>query len=868
MQQYNQFNQPMMPQYGQPQQPQQFVQQQPMNMYQPQGAPQYYQQQPQNMMPQPQQMYAQPQQMQPQQQPGMAIQIQQVHNALAAMVTQAANQNQVSAHIYTRGSNSQWQDNEFGGAVQVAYAFCVMMLRQAAGTPIQQVISRAVTDAYSVMVISVLAVNPQHVQSLPPQTLNELLQDIPRLQAQLNAALPLIGKPTMQLSIPGYQVLQQSPNTQPLMQGNVPMQQNMMAPSYQQQYGMPLNNAPQQPMQGQSTAGAANLGYSNARPVIPPSGGAAHLGVKPVEVGTLLVGKNRHHDVNELGMTARQVSFGSPAVEPLIKTQPQPQQQQPQFVQQPQQPQQPMWNNGVQESYSTPSLQSAIDKQLQEQYPTDINFDNIMSLSNEEEDAMFNAPVDDNRPMPSMTELFTPTFGANKANEVDPFAFMNVNNDTPAYGNAVPANVVHAQPEVKPALSADGLPDGWLFTEKFYDASSEDFFNLMRKSKRHTTCPWPIGYDRRFCTRLYRYMENGSIEQKIVGVPMDRLKHDISLLDTPSPTDKIMEAERADFGVLNTMSVNEAVKIIKDPATTPEVIDEKLGDKSIYLVDKPIVALSRQEAVLLSAIKIKPLQDNLEKGTHGFETQIREMSLITSHSELEKLLANPDVKALTIESDVPNILELSEAIRNVRHNNLLPARGLRKVTDFMRDTLNTILYADYGYAGELELTDDALFEDELVEFVNYMNQSDDDMHVLDLMHKHWADIRGRLCTLLTGDKLHNAQQQIARRYDLSEEDREVMLNQMSSAVLLENAYSITTMCRSTKQLRIVDNQPAFVTMVSDRPYLHKLMTEIKQRGKATGRNLNKHIIITNDGVEVAFAQAGLGRGDTFPTYYL
>lgn len=871
MQQYNQYQQPqpMMPQYQQPV-PQQMM---PTNMYQPQGAPQFYQQPGQPMM-QPQQMYAQPQQ-QPQQNPAMMLQIQQVHNALAAFVTQAANQTQLSAHIYTRASNAQWQDAEFGGAVQVAYAFGLLMLRQAAGTPVQQVLSRAVTDAYSVMIISVLAVNPQMVQTLPPHVLQELLQDIPRLQQQLNNAMPLIGKPALTLVVPGYQVVQQPNNVMPVMQNSMQVQPNMMAPSYQQQYGMPMNAMQQPQPQGPANPSAANLGYSNARPVIPPSAGAAQLGMKPIEVGTLLIGNHRHRqEDNELGMTARQVNFSAPTIEPLIK-QPVQQVQQQQYVapqQVVQQPQQPAWNNGVLESHSTPTLAQAINQQLNQQYPSDINFDNIMALSNEEEEALFNAPADeDNRPMPSMTEMFGPSFGANKADFVDPFAFMNVNNTDPAY--AVPAQetygqVQHAVPEPAATLSADGLPDGWLYTEKFYDAPSEDFFNLMRKAKRHTTCPWPIGYDRRFCTRLYRYTDTGSIEQKIVGVPMDRLKHDLSLLNTPSPTDKILEAERADFGALGSMSVNEAVKIIKEPDTTPEIIAEKLGETSIYLVDKPIVALSRQEAVLLSAIKIKPLMDNLEKGTHGFETQIREMSMITSHPDLDKLMSNPNIQALSIDSEVPNIIELSEAIRNIRYENTLPARGLRKITDYMRETLNTILYADYGYAGELELTDDALFEDELVEFVNYMNRSEDDLAVLDLMTKNWADIRGRICTLLTGDKLHDAQQQIARRYDLKEEDRAVMLDQMSTAVLLECSYSITTMCRNTKQLRINDNRPAFVTMVSDRPYLHQLMSDIKKRGKATGRNLNKHIIITSDGIEVGFAQAGLGRGDTFPTYYL
>lgn len=349
---------------------------------------------------------------------------------------------------------------------------------------------------------------------------------------------------------------------------------------------------------------------------------------------------------------------------------------------------------------------------------------------------------------------------------------------------------------------------------------------------------------------------------------MDRLKHDVSLLDTPVPTDRIRDAELADFGALGAVTVNEAVKIVRDPEVTKEIIHEKLGDKSIYVVDKPIYALSRQEAVLMSSLKIKPLTEELNAGMHGFETQVREITLVTSHPDLEAFLKNEHIAMLTQDSKAKELIDLSEAIRSVRAEGLLPDRCLRKVTEHMRDVINTMLYAEYGYGDTLQLEDNQAFEDELVEFVMYMNKSEDDFDILQRIHSNWDNVRARLCVLLTGSALKAAQHQIARRYNLPEEEAAVMLEQMKQAVLLQKAYSITTVARTTKELRVVDNQPAFATMASERPYLHQLMTDIKKRSKASGATLCKHYILTSDGVELGFTQAGLGNGSVFPTFYI
>lgn len=867
MQYFQQQPQQFMPQPGMMPQ-QQFAPQQQFNMYQPQ--------------PQQQQFYQQPMQQQPVQQP---LTTQAAEEALAKYIANMANATQLSGYLYQRYSQTQWQDPEFKAVAMIAYALAAANLQRAPALGAQQALAQAVPAAYEINNIIMLESNPQLIQSMPQQIMTALLQNMPSLQQQLNTAMPMIGKPSIPLNVPGYTVQQQAPNMVPMNPGFMQMQQPI-----QSQYGLSTQGM-SQPMQqpGVPTSRQANLGYSDARPVIPPTPTQNNLGLAPVKVdnqGQSLIGATLLKDDQDVGISARQVSFAAPqqsqaTFEPLIKTLPQQQHAQPIQAEQPQQqPQAPAhWNAGVMESMSTPSLANAIQQQLNmpQQYPSDINFDTIMELSSDEENQLFNPPAEeDTRPMPSMNELFNPTFGANKAAAVDPFAFMSVNseatythheqneNTVVAPINAVP---VESLPEVRP-VSEDGLPDGWLFTESHYDAPSEEFYATMMKAPRHRVCPWPIGYDRRFCTRLYRYMSDGSIEQKIVGVPMDRLKHDLSLLDTPVPTQEIYDAEKADFGPLMTMGVKEAIKIIKDPDTTEKVLEEKLGDKSIYLVDKPIVALCRQEAMLLTAAKVKPLQDKLEKGTHGFETQIRECRIITQRPEVDAFMASPLMKALSQESDVPNIIELAETIRSIRNEGVMSDFALRKVTEFMRETINMMLYADYGYAGTIELEDAGnLFEDELTEFVLYMNQTESNTEVLDRIVANWANVRSRLCTLLIGDALHNAQQQLARRYSNTDEERDAMVAQMEGAVLLEISYSITTMARTTKQLRLVDNRPAFVTMQSDRPYLHQLMTDIKKRGKATGRTLNKHLIITSDGVEIGFAQAGLGNGDTFPTYY-
>jgi len=864
--------------------PQQYPQQPGQPMYQAYGV------QPQQMPPQ-QQYYQQPQQQQMPQQ-GMVManpQLNEMQQALMNYVAQQANQTQVGGFIYTRGAQNQWRDAESTMLVRVGAALLNHIMRSTPGIQPQQAMNMAVQQAYDIAVISTLYTMPQMVQQVPPQVLQGLLQNMPMLQQVINQALPAAGIPPLVLTIPGYQVMtQQQANFQPVAP-NMVMPGYQQQPSMQQQYAMPMAPTMQQQQQpGQQSGSAHNLGYSNARAVIPPAGGENHLGMKPVDMGTLNVGSNRgrqQEDAN-LGITARKVDYTHvPTLEPLIP--------QPAPVQQPLQQARtqwtppPQWNNGVIESHATPTLAQAIHNQLQEpaQVPSsDINFDSIMALDTSEEAELFNAPASEHSVMPSMTELFGNTFGASKGFTPDPMSqamagAYSAPVDNSTYSHHLPNDQVvdltagqvtvsaPQQMEARP-LSEDGLPDGWLFTEKHYDAPSSEFYHILMKAKRHKTCPWPIGYDRRFCTRLYRYMENGSIEQKIVGVPMDRLKHDITLLDTPVPTEQIRQAEIADFGPLSVMNVGEAVKIIKDPETTPEILDEKLGENSIYLVDKPVYALSRQEAVLLTAVKVKPLMDNLKKGTHGFETQIREISLITSHPEIEAYLNNEYINKLTIDSTASDLMDLAETIRTIRTEGLMSERQLHKVTEYMRDTLNTMLHADYGYSDELELEEGNPFEDELVQLIMFMNKSEEDLDVLNRIHKNWANVRSRLCTLLTGNALRTAQQQLARRYDLPEEDREAMLAQMESAVLLQTAYSVTTMARTTKQMRANDNHPAFVTMASERPYLHQLMTDIKKRGKSSGAVLSKHFIIASDGVELAFTQAGLGNGNTFPTFYV
>lgn len=863
------------------------------------GQPMYQQPQPQYA---PQQFQPQPYGVQPQQMQLPMPSQYDAQNALAQYVMRNANQTQLGGYLFQRGSQSNWQDPESSAATRVTLAFCAHHIRNAPGIQPQQALNMAVAQAYEVLVISALAQNPQMVQSMPPQVLQGLLQNLPQLNQLMATALPAVGMPGMTLQIPGYTVQQQSqyqpiaPNVQMQPQYPLPYQQPVQQ-NIIQQYSSPMTTTPPPLQPGQQSGSRANMGLSNARPVIPPPAGDAHLGVKPIDIGKLNVGANRvqREDESSIGMSARKINYGGPAIEPRFST-PQPQEpvQQPQVpVQQPQQP--AGWNNGVMESHSTPTLAQAIQSQLQpqapqqpafdlNQIPSDINYDGIMAMDSAEESALFEAPSDAN-PMPSMTELFGKSMGNRMTSMMDPMSGVVPQvPDLSTYAHHVPADQVAdltagqvtvpmsteaatAVPQVRP-LSADGLPDGWLYTEAHYEADSTDFYNVMMKAKRHKTCPWPIGYDRRFCTRLYRYMEDGSIEQKIVGVPMDRLKHDISLLDTPTPTEQIRDQEFADFGSLGTISVGEAVKIVKDPDVTPEVINEKLGDKSIFVVDKPIYALSRQEAVLLSSLKIKPLMEAADKELHGFETQIREISLVTSHPELQQFLRNEYISVITQDSLAKDLMELAEGIRAIRNENMLPDRCLRKVTEHMRDVLNTMLYADYGYAGTLELEDEELFEDELVNFVLYMQNNEEDMDVLDRIHKNWDNVRARLCTVLTGKALEAAQMQLARRYNLPEEESQLLVAQMKNAMLLQKAYSITTVARTTKQLRVVDNQPAFVTMLSERPYLHQLMTDIKKRGKASGATLVKHFIFTSDGVELGFAQAGLGNGNTFPTYYV
>lgn len=789
--------------------------------------------------------YQHPQQQQPMyaQQPVYQQPVQQfqpdkqaVGNAFTKFVVQAATSapNNLTNQLYGKYSANQWQNQDIQNGINIAYAVTIANLRTTPGIQPQQLYGKSVQDAYEILANLELQGSPHLVQSLPANILQVMAQNLAPLQQIVNNTWAILGQQPFQVVIPGYNVQSYNPAVQP-------HQFNM----YQQPQQQPINHgiSLNQPgmMQSAQTAPPANYGLSNARTqqIAPSPTGPAT--VKPVNV----VPQGGVH--RDFMSTARTQSFAP--VNPVT-------------------PQQPAATpapvnlsptHGVVESYSTPGIHQAM---MQETSTFNQNRDHLLNslteqamstvepITDEEEYNLFNTGyANADRPMPSFAEVF----GHNgKMDEI------HVQQPTQLYTTG---QVSQEQPQIITTHTAsmpgtNALPDGWMFTEPYYEQPTGEFFDVLKQAKRNSQQPLPISYDKRFSTRLYRYKEDGSIEQKIVGVSMDRLKHDMSLLDTPMTAEVAMAAEP--FTPLKVMSVNEAVKIIKAPDATTEVITESLKDSDIFVVQKPVVATSRQEGVMLSAASLTDVMEN-NPNKHGTENYIREARIVTSVPNVEEFFALPGVIELTAESKVPNIIELAETIRGIRYAKVMSNNALRKITDHMVDVINNILTFDFGYAGELKLDKNDQFEDELVELVMWLNSENGDKTVIERISSNWVTIRGKLCTVLTGRKLTNMQAVLANRYN----DVENMDKVSGNLILLENDYSMTRLTKTANELRITGEASMFAVNRTERPYLYSVLEGIKSRTDGLKGVFTKHIIHTRDGVELEFSRGGLGDGTVF-----
>lgn len=814
--------------YGQ-QQP--MYQQQPAVGYVPPGYPQY------------QQQMQQPQMQQVQFQPDK----QAVSNSFTKFVVQATQStpNNLTNQLYNKYAANQWQNQDVQQAINIAYAVTIANYRTTPGIQAQALYAKSVQDAYEVLANLELQANPALVHSLQPQVLQVMAQNLAPLQSIVNSTWAILGQPPFNVVIPGYNV-----------QTYNPMVQAQGFQSYPQQMQQPINHgiSLNQPgiAQRQAPQPPANYGLSNARtqPIAPSTTGA--VTVKAVNVVPQTFGQR------EFASTAR-----TPNYAPTNRVEPQP------VVQPPQQP--PIYaapvvnvnpTHGVQETYSSPGLHQAMMKEngtFNNQRDhllaslTEQAMARVEPITEEEEHNLFNTGYGNvggaDRPMPTFSEIFGhqgtqpmgPTGEVFSHAAQQPAAPQIITTHTAAMPDAI--------------TSTTGLPDGWMYTEPTYAQPPSDFFDVLKKAKRNPHEPVPISYDKRCSTRLYRYKEDGSIEQKIVGVSMDRLKHDISLLDTPMTAEIAMATEP--FKPLKTMPVTEAVRIIKAEDATAESIAETLQDSDIFVLNKPIVATSRQEGVMLSAAALTDVMEN-NPNKHGTECYIREATIITSAPDVDKFLSSPGIIDLTADSKIPNILELSETIRGIRYSKVMGTNALRKITDHMVDVINHMLTYDFGFAGELKLDKNDHFEDEVVDLVMWLNK-ENESEVIARITTNWVVIRGKLCAVLSGRKLHNMQQVLAERYTNVENMAKVVPN----LILLENDYSFTRLTKTADELRLVGEAPMIGVKASERPYLHQVLEGIKSRTDALKGVFTKHVVYTRDGVELDFARGGLGDGSVF-----
>jgi len=826
-----------------------------------QGVPMYPQQQmyPQQMM--------QPQMMQQQQAP--QIDKQALAQAFAKFINQAtqSQQNQLTSYIYNRYTQNNYQNAEFQSAVNTVLAMYMLGMQTAPGQHPQQLQAAAVTDAYEITAIQELMKQPQMVQMLPPQTVSALVQNIPRLQQAMNQSFSQLQLPIVQLQVPGYQLQNQmmpqygmAPgyNAQMMPQpGYVPQQQQQMS-------GYNVLQAPQQ-FNTYNQHANDNYGMSDARAQLPPKPadgkyyGPAAIENKPV---------NNVSGIQPVTVPPIGTSEARVTMPPLVTTQAQ-------------QPQQPLHQQGVLQEYSTPNLQNDMNAQAAMIPPSDINFDQVMSVQEEQdEEAMFNVPqaeheemlainagnnTDEHQnPYPSFSSIFgvsgqnaNLSSAAEQAMTPPPMEAIQQQVQVPT--EQLPQVVVQKESE----LSKDGLPDGWLYTE---DLEVGEFLNLMVKAKRNRKSPVPMHYDRTYMTRLYRYGEQGDIEQKIVGVTMDRLRHDISSLDDNTALEGARE-QVALFTPLVATLVDTANKVVKENDKDPVKVTEALKDKDIFVVAKPVTVSCRQEAAILIAGRAGELQ-KLNSNKHGYEYYYREAIVLQTAKNVNDVVLSDEIKPLSQRSRINNLMELSQAIRAARESGVMSTQALNKITTHMTEVLNDVLTHEYAYSGQLLFTgvdENGLpvnLEDELVEFVLYMDQTDDNREVLELIHKRWVPLRERLCIILTDEPLKASQNILARRYATGD-DLEGLLEATSNMMIGLSAVSVTQLNRSTRDLKIDNKDRIFAVNQTDSPYLYSVLQGILERTGKHDVRYTKHRVVTTDGRFMNFCRGGFGDGSVF-----
>lgn len=756
-----------------------------------------------------------------------------------------------------------------------------------------------VDKTYGILLVVYAMQKPELVNGLDQTTIQSLCSQLGTLQQILDMSIPGSG---MRLAIPGYNVVNQAPGLQPTQfQMNQPAQYPQMQPM-----ATPMQ---MQPMGVSATSYGINTNT-------PPMMQNPNVAMQDNRYGAGSFdeyGRDYHHGLSQ---ARPQVPCGVDPVLSKVKW------SRPGDVVKDQQPEVKLSNDprtteqyatqGVVQEYSTPGLaaqqqqpapiprveQQKANQPMMPQFgaPQGLPFDpmrymnethlavgsvvaddmsHITELTPEEEFALFDdnlgEEIHNGDGVPSFSDIFQQPSNWDAAAQQKA---INLQNHETQNIHEVKQQVLNTLPGVEEAqarinkelneakernsstvLSEDGLPDGWMYAN--YNKPKNHLLNILREH-RTPECPFGIAHYSDVSTLVYRMTDDGKVEQRVVGVPVDRLKHDISLINEPMTEEVALRHEV--FLPIKPMALEKAVQIIKEEEGDSVKVTEAFDEADLFTVGDTIIASNRQEAMLIAAGRSSAVGKTYAN-KHGYEFHFREATIISGMKDAGEQLVEDELLAkLTDISTCRNLMEVAQVVKMVRSEGIISQSGLSKITDNMIRVLNDVLTNDYGYAGSLILETEQNFEDELVEFIVYMDSNPEHREVLDLMHRRWNSLLTRMCNLLTGKERDDVIEAISARYgDEAEGVREVLEN----TIIAETLHSVTTLKLTADQLGIDISDDIFVINSTKTPYLYELAGNTLKRCADEGVYYDTHRVITHDGYQFDFRRGGLGDGSVY-----
>lgn len=786
-----------------------------------------------------------------------------------------ANQNTLQGAVYNVIQTEMSGRSPNPTLVPIAERICRHLLSVTLASnpamPLQNIVPPIVSTAYDIVRIIWCMQKPELVSSLG-QAAYQLAAMIPECQNILDNVAP----GAFRLQMPGYQVQQQLSTMQP---------QNIMTPMGQpwgmqqtsQSYG--LSTSQQMPMHatnptdGFSSRDAYGRDYHNgmsgSRPQVAVVGDDEFTNVVWTKGGETPVLTPAQPAQTQTPIQVEPISI-SPA-------------DNAQFA-----------NAGVVQEFSTPGLtqtqQTYQPPQFQALDPMDLmgetkpfaevhgydgdDMAGVMPLSAEEEYAIFNGPMD----VGTGEEIYNMASGVPGPTDFNTvFSGVQNNWDKHVHQAPVPPQTILAENHpaaqaaaqvvkqevqeaternAKATLSEDNLPDGWLYAE--HAKKRNHFLEMMRGRRYKNGVPLPIAHHVDITTLLYRICDDGEVEQKVVGATVERLNHDISKITAPVTEELILTHEV--FEPLKPMSSNEAITIIEEEKEDTVKVAERFKEADLFTIGETFISNTREEASLIAAGRCAAIGKTYAE-KHGYEYHFREAKIIGAMRDADEVFTNDELLSrLTDSGNVSNIIELGETIRVVRAEQAVPKRVLKAFTDNVIHVFNDILTYDYAYAGELFLESKELLEDELVEFVVFMDSVPEHKEVLDLIHGRWDEIISRICNILTGKEREEVTETYGKRLV---DEAPGIADVLNNLIITETLHSVTTLKYTAEELGITGQNDIFVVANNTTPYLYGLMKNTLSRCPDDGKYYDSHRITTHDGVSIDFRRGGLGDRSLF-----